>query len=138
MPKFQNKYRIKTSRLSYWDYSNSGMYFVTICTKNFINYFGEVSNGSVMLSPIGNIVNKEWRNTEQIRNNIQLDKFIIMPNHVHGIIRIVETHRNASLPINEKYKNVFGPQINNPVNWDSHTSIIEEDNLFFKSHKNST
>ena len=118
MNSFENKYRIESSRLPTWDYSNPGMYFVTICAKNHIHYFGSVSKGMMNLSPIGEIIEREWHNTDKIRKNVLLDEFVIMPNHLHGIIRIVETdnyvetHSNASL-LQKSNKNSFGPQKNN-------------------------
>jgi len=99
MSLYKSKYRIETSRLKSWDYSSEGAYFITICTKGMINYFGKIVEEKVILSAIGNIVNEEWLMTGQIRKNVILDEYIIMPNHVHGIIfllnkpDIVETPR---------------------------------------------
>lgn len=97
---YKNKYRIESTRLKDWDYSSSGYYFVTICTKNRECIFGDVVNGQMRLSEIGEIVTEEWQKTEQIRENVKLDEWIIMPNHIHGITAIgnnVETHCDASL-----------------------------------------
>ncbi len=119
--KFKNKYRIKSSRRHGYDYSESGFYFVTICTKNREIIFGDIKNEKNILSPIGEIVKKEWLNTPKIRKNIKLDEFVVMPNHLHGIVVVkykivethpVETHCNASLR-DASYKNKFGPQSNN-------------------------
>ncbi len=113
---FKNKYRIASARLSGFDYSEEGYYFVTICIKNRKCLFGNVYNKEIFLSDIGKMVQKEWLNTENVRSNVKLDKFIVMPNHLHGIIIItsaVETHCNASLQCNDTYKNKFGPQTNN-------------------------
>jgi putative transposase len=109
--KYKNKYRIPTTRLKNYDYAQNGYYFVTICTKNKQHYFGKIENEQMILNKIGEIVLNELKNTEIIRKNIKLDEFIIMPNHIHGIIIInsVETHCNASL----QFSNKFGPQINN-------------------------
>lgn len=106
--KYLNKYRVNSTRLKYWDYSNPGMYFVTICTKNFRCWFGDIVEGEMMLNELGNIADYEWKKTGELRNNIILDEFVIMPNHIHGIICItdVETRRAVSLPEN---KNKFGP-----------------------------
>jgi REP element-mobilizing transposase RayT len=101
MTLYKNKYRIESTRLKGWDYSNDAAYFITICVYNMINYFGKVIENKVNLSNIGEIVNKEWLKTEVIRKNIVLDEYVIMPNHIHGIIMIfnekydgkVETHR---------------------------------------------
>jgi REP element-mobilizing transposase RayT len=97
MTLFKNKYRIESTRLKGWDYSAAGYYFVTICTKERRCFFGDVVNGEMVLSPIGEIVAEEWQKTAQIRPNVAMDVWIIMPNHVHGIIVIytpnVETSR---------------------------------------------
>ncbi len=85
---FKNKYRIASTRLPYWDYSKSGKYYVTICTKDRKCCFGEIKNNYVYLSEIGKIVFAEWLKTPQIRSYVLLDDFIIMPNHLHGIIEI--------------------------------------------------
>ncbi len=75
-------------RLAGYDYSQAGYYFVTICANNRKCLFGEVKDGKMVLNDAGNIVQKEWGNTEQIRNNVNLDEHIVMPNHIHGIIVI--------------------------------------------------
>jgi putative transposase len=110
---YKNKYRIESVRMKEWNYSKGGYYFVTICTLNGECIFGEVVEEKVQLSSVGKIVAEEWKKTERIRNNVLLDTWIVMPNHVHGIIIVdnddVETHCHASLP----YKNKFGPQRNN-------------------------
>jgi REP element-mobilizing transposase RayT len=97
MDRFQGKYRIPSARLPGWDYASAGYYFVTIVTHGRIPYFGEILAGKMHLSPIGAIVAEEWSKTPQIRPNIQLDEWVIMPNHLHGIIIIttVETPRRG-------------------------------------------
>ncbi len=91
--KFQNKYRIQSSRLASWDYGWPGYYFVTICTKNRQCYFGEIH----CLSKIGRIVQTEWLKTPEIRPdmNLELGEFVVMPNHFHAIIRIGENEFNT-------------------------------------------
>ncbi|MFH1187862.1 MAG: transposase [bacterium] len=120
--KFRGKYRIESARLKGYDYSSDGAYFITICTKNREHFFGEIINQEIKLSEIGEIVRNEWMRTPEIRENVILDEWVIMPNHLHGIICIdnsnVETHCNASLQqCNEyqeqEYENSFGPQSNN-------------------------
>ena len=104
MTMFKNKYRIESTRLPDYDYSSAGFYYVTICTKKMVRFFGEVINEKVCLSEIGKIVKNEWLKIELIRNYVNLDNYIIMPNHLHGIVIIedqsnarVETHGHASL-----------------------------------------
>ncbi len=85
---FQNKYRGDSIRLQNWDYRWAGSYFITICTKDRIHYFGEVNNGEMKLSQIGVIADLCWCEIKNHAKNIELEEFIIMPNHMHGIITI--------------------------------------------------
>ena len=96
MTLYKNKYRIKSARCPNWDYTSDGYYFVTICTYNRQCFFGNVIAGKMQLSDIGLIIAQEWQKTPQIRSNVQLDEWVVMPNHLHGIIIInnpVETFR---------------------------------------------
>ena len=86
MSGYIQKYRIESARLKNWDYSTAWWYYVTINTKNHIQWFGKVNNKKMILSEIGKIVEQEWLNTPVVRNNVELDEFIVMPNHLHGII----------------------------------------------------
>jgi putative transposase len=88
MTRFKNKYRIPSSRLRTWDYSQPGMYFITICTKNRILQFGEIINHEMHLNETGIIADKFWAEIPEHFTNSSLDQFVIMPNHVHGIIVI--------------------------------------------------
>jgi putative transposase len=89
MTKFKDKYRIESTRLPGWDYSAPGWYFVTICTDQRLLFFGEIVDGQMQLSRAGQIVAEEWLRTPQVRSNVVLDEWVIMPNHIHGIIVIL-------------------------------------------------
>ena len=93
MTKFKNKFRIETTRLSVWDYSNPGWYFITINTKNHIEHFGKIINAKMILNDIGKIADKCWTDLPKHFVNIKLDYYVIMPNHIHGII-IINEHTN--------------------------------------------
>ncbi len=80
----------KTIRLREYDYSQPGEYFITICTYGKQNIFGTVNEDSVLLSPIGRIVKRCWEDIPKHFKNVELDEFIIMPNHFHGIIILHE------------------------------------------------
>lgn len=78
----------KRNRLAEYDYSNPAWYYVTICTQNHKEYFGEIRNGKMILNRTGKLVNQLWKNIEILREHIELDNNIVMPNHIHGIIII--------------------------------------------------
>ncbi len=78
----------RSIRLKGYDYGQAGMYFVTICVKDRENLFGEIKNEEMILNELGKIVQEEWLKTPEIRKEIELDEFIIMPNHLHGIVII--------------------------------------------------
>jgi len=119
--KFKGKYRIASARLPGYDYGKPGWYFVTICSQNRLCYFGEIVDNEMILSTAEKIVAEEIYNTKYIRDNVKIDAWVIMPNHIHLIVVIlddnnndnVETHCNASLPPSTSYQNKFGPQKNN-------------------------
>ena len=78
----------KSPRWKKWDYSTPGIYFITICTKNREQYFGEVRQGKMILSQIGIIADLMWYEIKNHHKNVELDEYVIMPDHVHGIIVI--------------------------------------------------
>ncbi len=71
-----------------WDYASAGCYFVTINTQGSRALFGAIVNGRAVLSEAGRVAAEEWRKSAVIRKGIELDEFVIMPNHVHGIVRL--------------------------------------------------
>ena len=86
--KYRNKYRIPSARLPGWDYGWNGYYFITICTANREHLFGEIIRDEMILSDIGNIVLQEWDKSFEIRIELFCNAFVIMPNHIHAILRI--------------------------------------------------
>ena len=88
MTLYKNKYRVESTRLKGWDYSSPAAYFITICTKNREWLFGDVVQKSMFLNNNGKIVEKCWFDLPQHYENLKLDQFVIMPNHVHGIMMI--------------------------------------------------
>jgi REP element-mobilizing transposase RayT len=128
---FNNKYRIPSARLQNWNYANEAMYFITICTKNKENYFGEIVNTNndtnAILQPteIGKIAQIEWYKSIEMRPdmNLEFGKFVVMPNHIHGIIMIGANKFNTSLERRDamhgvstnanEFKNKFTPQSKN-------------------------
>ncbi len=86
--RFRHKYRIETSRLNGYNYSKPGNYFITICTKDREPLFGEIIDEKIKLTEKGKIVSDCWYDLPNHYPNITLDEFIVMPNHIHGIINI--------------------------------------------------
>lgn len=78
----------KSIRLKGFDYSRPGYYFVTFATHDLKPIFGEIINGELRLNSIGMIAWQEWVRMAHLRKGIVLDEFIIMPNHIHAIIKI--------------------------------------------------
>lgn len=110
----------KSIRLKEYDYSQAGYYFVTICTHNREHLFGEIADGVIELNQYGRIVKEELLRSEEIRQNIKIDYFVIMPNHIHFILIIEEQYLN--------YNDVVGVHCNEP---------LQNTEKFGKSTKNS-
>lgn len=92
--KFRNRYRIQSSRAPWWDYGN-GSYFVTICTNNRLHFFGEIIDAVMHKSPIGEIAETHWKEIPDRFVHARLGAYIIMPNHMHGIINIERSHHES-------------------------------------------
>ena len=75
-------------RLEGYDYSQAGAYFVTICTKDKDGILAEITDEAMRLSPAGKVVEACWKSLPSRYPNVELDAFVVMPNHVHGIIMI--------------------------------------------------
>jgi REP element-mobilizing transposase RayT len=86
--RFKDQYRIESTRLQTWDYSQPGLYFVTICTHGRRPYFGRIVDYQLQPSAAGLIVAEEWQRTAELRDAVELDRWTIMPNHLHGILLI--------------------------------------------------
>ena len=86
MDRFNNKYRVASARAQWWDYGWNGAYFITICTANREHFFGEIQNGKMILSPTGVIADIIWHEIPNHHPNVELGDFVVMPNHIHGIL----------------------------------------------------
>src|SRR5512135_2910342 len=83
-----DKHHRRSIRLKGYDYSQSGAYFVTICTQNRECLFGDIVDGKMRLNDAGRMIHRTWNDVPIKYPNIEIDEFIVMPNHVHGIIVI--------------------------------------------------
>ena len=121
-----NQFKIrKLIRLKDYDYSKYGYYYITICTKNRENHFGIIKNEHVILNQFGDIAYGSWQDIPNHHKNVNLDRFIIMPNHIHGILILCNTVGNGPARSNHKngkidnlsviigsYKSAVSKQIN--------------------------
>lgn len=115
----------RSIRLSGWDYRNSATYFITICTRSRKHFFGNIRSDSMHLSEIGVIARNEWLESPGIRPdmNLELGAFVVMPDHIHGIIRIGMNQYNQHNGVHDRVAmhgdptsftgNTFGPQRKN-------------------------
>jgi REP element-mobilizing transposase RayT len=84
------KHHRRSIRLRGYDYRLPGAYFVTICSYRWRCLFGEVIEGQMVPNAYGTVVHDEWCQSAKIRQEIRLDEFVVMPNHVHGIVVIID------------------------------------------------
>ena len=98
----------RSIRLKGYDYSQNGVYFVTICVQNRECLFGKIKNGEMILNNAGKMIEKYWHQIPEHYPNVILDVFVIMPNHVHGIL-IIDNGNNG-----KKFQNYI---IHNPQKW---------------------
>ena len=91
------EYCRKSIRLDGWDYRFPSFYFVTICTKDRKHYFGEIKDGIMGLSVQGCAAWYFWNQIPNHFKNVRLDEFVVMPNHVHGIIQIIPDKNGISI-----------------------------------------
>jgi REP element-mobilizing transposase RayT len=104
----KEKHHRRSIRLKEYDYSQAGAYFVTICTKNRECLFGEISDGKMALNDTGIVASEVW-NGLQNHFPVELDEYVIMPNHVHGIIIINNVGAIHELP--NKRRQMLIPKI---------------------------
>lgn len=107
-----NKHHRRSIRLKGYDYSQSGLYFITICVKNNACLFGEIVNGVLLLNDAGKMVETEWTKLPDRFKNIELHEFIVMPNHFHAILEIVGATlmdaQNADEPVKKTVGDMVG------------------------------
>jgi|SRR5690554_399091 len=88
----------KNIRLEGYDYATNGYYFVTINFREFRHVFGNIENKVMYLSPLGEIIVEEWEFTGELRQNVKLHEYVVMPNHFHAIIEITYSRNKNNIP----------------------------------------
>ncbi|MBF0490228.1 MAG: transposase [Candidatus Omnitrophica bacterium] len=111
---FKNRHSI---RLKNFDYRSQGAYFITICTKDRKNLLGEIKNGEMILNACGEIIRFTWFDLINHNRYVLLDHFVIMPNHIHGIIIMnnragLEPAPTALIEIIRQFKTFSARRIN--------------------------
>ena len=130
--KYLGKYRVPSARYKGWDYRRPAHYFITICTTNRQHFFGEIPLDKMIISPVGAIAHVLWH--EMIhhypKGYVELGEFVVMPNHVHGIITLnnnVETQHAASIYYEPQNSLLIDESFNNElINRESYDSINPE------------
>jgi REP element-mobilizing transposase RayT len=92
MPYDPDHHHRRSIRLQGYDYSSAGAYFITLCTFQRQCLFGQIIDGAMQLNECGQIVAEEWLHSSTVRQEIDFDQWVIMPNHLHGIVLINPTH----------------------------------------------
>jgi REP element-mobilizing transposase RayT len=106
----QPRYHRRSIRLPTYDYAQAGAYFVTMVTHQRQCLFGEIVGGQMRLAAYGQVVSEQWLRSALVRGEIELDAFIVMPNHIHGIVIMrvqpmaVGAHGRAPLPSSLPYR----------------------------------
>lgn len=116
MTLFKNKYRVESAHLKDYDYASEGDYYVTIDVKDFKSILGQVKNKQMVLSPLGVAVENAWKELPERFKNIKLGDFIIMPNHMHGIINIRKKTNKTLHDMVRAFKSISAIEINKARN----------------------
>ena len=92
-----DKHHRRSIRMRGYDYSQEGVYFVTVCTQDRQCLFGEVVDGEIRLNDAGRIIERWWFELNHKFSTVETDKFVIMPNHFHGVVVIADVPVGADL-----------------------------------------
>jgi REP element-mobilizing transposase RayT len=120
-----NIHHRRSIRLRNYDYSQEGFYYITMCVDNREGLFGNIYNKEMILNKFGEIVHNEWLKTAELRKNIQLHEFVVMPNHFHAILEIM--YKIESL------QNV-GAYCNTPLQQHDYTPLQQHDYTPLQQH----
>ena len=121
-----NIHHRRSIRLKGYDYSQQGLYFITICTQNRLDLFGKINNGKIILNDAGKMIKNIWNKIPNDLPNIRLHDFIVMPNHFHAIIQIVGADSISAQidnSISAQTDNSISAQIDNSISAQTDNSI---------------
>ena len=126
-------YKRRTIRLKEYDYTQAGMYFVTVCVQDKKCLFGDVENGEMLLNEAGRMIDKWWQKLPDKYDEITIDEYCIMPNHIHGIINNV-----GAIPCNRPNKecNIPNKENNRPNKKYNYTNYKKGENMVSPVRKN--
>ena len=103
-----NIYHRKNIRLKGYDYSQAGLYFITLNIRGRKHLFGKIENKIMELNDFGIIAHQQWEKLPERYTNISLDVFQVMPNHMHGLILIKQPDANGNNPVTDDYTSIPG------------------------------
>jgi putative transposase len=104
MPYNPDIHHRRSIRLQGYDYAQAGAYCITLCTHGRECLFGDIADEEMYLNDVGRIVVNEWLKTPAIRAEIELDEWVVMPNHFHGIIVITNVGKVNRHVVDNRYK----------------------------------
>jgi REP element-mobilizing transposase RayT len=141
--RYQNKYRISSARLPDWDYGANGAYFITIGTQNRKHYFGQIvdadGESDLQLNEMGQLAARYWSEIPLHFPKVELANYVVMPNHVHGILIINQSDVNAipSLPSPQPKRNGGFAGDKNPMFHENISRIVRwyKGRCAFEIHK---
>jgi REP element-mobilizing transposase RayT len=103
----QKNHNRHSTRLKGYDYTQAGGYFVTICTKDWVHLFGDIQNGEMIINNLGRIVQQQWLDLPKHYTGFELDDFIVMPNHFHGVMIINGIVTTKSILVGAGFRRAF-------------------------------
>ena len=129
----ENAKRRRSIRLPDYDYTTLGAYFVTVCVYDHRRLFGDVVDGQMQLNELGDIVMKCWQEIPEHFSNVELDAFVVMPNHVHGILVF---HENSSKECSVPKVGAFGKMVSGSLSTiirSFKSAVTRENNKIFRT-----
>ncbi len=101
----------KTVRLYKYDYSAEGCYFITLCAQDKKCIFGHIVDREMILNTLGKLVKEELLHTSEVRPNMQIHEYVIMPNHIHFIVEILDSRGELNSPVNNNDADESNPPL---------------------------